>query len=125
MSSDIVERLRATYTVWNNPPSPELPEGAGVMLEAAAEIERLRGQEAANKLNAAQVVALRAEIERLRAALVGARLALSQGAVASCECLTKTPDPEVHAVNCRYRILMLGERAVSAALGEQEVRDEN
>jgi hypothetical protein len=39
---DLVERLRATYTRWNNPPSPELPTGAGVCLEAADEIARLR-----------------------------------------------------------------------------------
>ena len=39
---DIVERLRAQYDAWNNPPSPELPDGADVALEAADEITRLR-----------------------------------------------------------------------------------
>jgi hypothetical protein len=39
---DLVERLRGTYTSLNNPPSDGLPDGAGVVLEAADEIERLR-----------------------------------------------------------------------------------
>lgn len=47
--TDIVERLRNQFTEWNNPPSPELPEGAEVVIEAAAEIERLRDHVA--KLN--------------------------------------------------------------------------
>ena len=38
---DIAAKLRDTYTRWNNPPSPELPEGAEVLLVAADEIERL------------------------------------------------------------------------------------
>ena len=54
--TDIVERLRDTYSAWNNPPSPALPRDAGVVLEAADEIERLR------KLPDI----LAAEIERLR-----------------------------------------------------------
>lgn len=37
----VVERLRAAYTSWNNPPSDGLPEGAEVVLEAADIIERL------------------------------------------------------------------------------------
>lgn len=41
MRDDIAKDLRDTYTRWNNPPSPELPEGAGVLLRAADEIERL------------------------------------------------------------------------------------
>ncbi len=40
--TDIVERLGRQYDEWNNPPSPELPEGAGILLEAKAEVERLR-----------------------------------------------------------------------------------
>ena len=39
---DTVKELRDTYTRWNNPPSPELPEGAGVCLRAADEIEAYR-----------------------------------------------------------------------------------
>lgn len=42
MSVNLPARLRAQYNAWNNPPSPELPEGAGCLLEAADEIERLR-----------------------------------------------------------------------------------
>jgi hypothetical protein len=37
----VVERLRAAYTSWNNPPSDGLPDGAGVVLEAADLLERL------------------------------------------------------------------------------------
>ena len=37
----VVERLRAAYTSWNNPPSDGLPEGAEVVLEAADLLERL------------------------------------------------------------------------------------
>lgn len=59
MASDIVERLRHCS---ENCGDDYLHELAG---RAAAEIERLRLQEAANKLNAAQVATLRAEIERL------------------------------------------------------------
>lgn len=71
---DIAAKLRDTYTRWNNPPSPELPEGAEVLLVAADEIERLnadlkkwRGiaetrQEAA-VINHAAYEKLRAEIE--------------------------------------------------------------
>lgn len=40
--ADIVKRLRTQYDAWNNPPSPELPDGAGLALEAADEIEKLR-----------------------------------------------------------------------------------
>lgn len=40
--ADLPARLRAQYNASNNPPSPELPEGAGCLLEAADEIERLR-----------------------------------------------------------------------------------
>ena len=39
---DITKRLRDTFDRWNNPPSPELPDGAGVLLEAADAIELLR-----------------------------------------------------------------------------------
>lgn len=38
----LIERLRAAYTAWNNPPSDGLPGGAGVVLEAADELSRLR-----------------------------------------------------------------------------------
>lgn len=35
----IAKRLRHTFDRWNNPPSPELPDGAGVLLEAAEIME--------------------------------------------------------------------------------------
>jgi hypothetical protein len=34
--TDLIDRLENTYTAWNNPPSEFLPDGAGVLLEAAA-----------------------------------------------------------------------------------------
>jgi len=34
-------RLRALHKKWNNPPSPELPDGAELLLEAADEIDAL------------------------------------------------------------------------------------
>ncbi len=34
-------RLRALYNQWNNPPSAGLPDGAGLLLEAADEIDML------------------------------------------------------------------------------------
>lgn len=40
--TDTADRLRRLYNTWNNPPSPELPEGAGLLLEAADEIDRMR-----------------------------------------------------------------------------------
>lgn len=49
MSDDLPARLRAQYNAWNNPPYPELPEGAGCVLEAADYIKRLR--EALVRLN--------------------------------------------------------------------------
>lgn len=36
------DRLRHLYNIWNNPPSPELPEWAGLLLEAADEMDRMR-----------------------------------------------------------------------------------
>ncbi len=41
---DVMERLRATYAAWNNPPSEGLPEGADILLSAADEITRLRAE---------------------------------------------------------------------------------
>lgn len=41
---DIVERAKAIYNTWNNPPSPELPENGGIVMEMAMEITRLREQ---------------------------------------------------------------------------------
>lgn len=40
--SDIAARLRRHFDALNNPPSPELPDGSEIILEAATEIERLR-----------------------------------------------------------------------------------
>ena len=42
------------------------------------------------------------EIERLRAAMTGARTAIVAASIASCTCLTKTPDASHHAADCRY-----------------------
>lgn len=42
----VSERLRQTYTEWNNPPSAGLPDGAKVLLDAADEIDRLRAAQA-------------------------------------------------------------------------------
>ena len=41
--TDIVERLRSKFNAWNSPLSEGLPDGAVVLLDAADEIERLRG----------------------------------------------------------------------------------
>lgn len=41
MTDDLVKRLRAAYSRWSNPPSPELPDGARIVLEAADRIEQL------------------------------------------------------------------------------------
>lgn len=43
-----------------------------------------------------------AEIERLRSAMDGARTAIVAASVASCTCLTMTPDASHHAADCRY-----------------------
>ena len=75
--SDIVERLRDAYTAWNNPPSDALPRGAGVMLEAADEIERLREENERHEAAYAEIYrdfrAQNDEIERLRAELAELR----------------------------------------------------
>jgi len=42
MTDDLPKRLRDTYARWNNPPSPELPYGARIVLEAADAIDALR-----------------------------------------------------------------------------------
>lgn len=49
MRPTIQSELRALYSAMNNPPSPELPSGADVLLRAADEIERLRKEDEANK----------------------------------------------------------------------------
>ncbi len=38
---ELIGRLEAVYTAWNNPPSPELPDGAEVVLEAATALRSL------------------------------------------------------------------------------------
>ena len=66
--SDIVDDLmmrRADGTLFN----PSGPTAADTIGTLRAEVERLKGHEAANRLNAKQVAAQRAEVERLRAAL--------------------------------------------------------
>lgn len=40
----LIARLHETYTEWNNPPSDELPEGAGIVLEAAERIATLESE---------------------------------------------------------------------------------
>ena len=64
--SDIVERLGAFYASMNSPPSPGLPDGAGVVLEAKAEIERLKG---AYESVAIERRELETDLLKLRAAL--------------------------------------------------------
>jgi len=39
--SDLSERAREIFNSWNNPPSPELPKGAGIVLELAERIAEL------------------------------------------------------------------------------------
>ena len=68
--SDVVERLRGAYHAWNNPPSDALPKGAGAVLEAADEIERLNENLRRCDVDLSHSDALlekaEAEIERLR-----------------------------------------------------------
>lgn len=39
--SELVKEARETYTRWDNPPSPELPDNAGIVLRLANRIEEL------------------------------------------------------------------------------------
>lgn len=41
----LIKRLRDTYHAWNNPPSDALPNGAGVVLEAADALESVLKKE--------------------------------------------------------------------------------
>ena len=42
MPRDIATRLRELYNAMNNPPSPGLPDGASVIIEAASAIDALK-----------------------------------------------------------------------------------
>jgi hypothetical protein len=44
------------------------------------------------------------------------RLAAAQ--VASCQCMTKTPDTDAHALTCRYRILADAYSAIARLSGQ-------
>ena len=50
-------------------------------------------------------VRLTAEVERLRAALAAIEKLALQASIASCTCLTKTPDITFHNPGCRYVLL--------------------
>jgi hypothetical protein len=51
------------------------------------------------------ITALRAEMKRLRAALAAIEKLALQASIASCTCLTKTPDITFHNPGCRYVLL--------------------
>ena len=40
----LIERMRDAYTAWNNPPSDGLPDGAGIVLDAADALAHLRAE---------------------------------------------------------------------------------
>ena len=65
--SDLSERAREIFNSWNNPPSPELPKGAGIVLELAeriAELEAALARRAVHHpLEAALEAAIAAERE--------------------------------------------------------------
>jgi hypothetical protein len=89
--------------------------------EAADEITRLRAEnerlgralnvarygeaDFAWSVHEAQMVELRAENERLTAALAAIEKLALQASIASCTCLTKTPDITFHNPGCRYVLL--------------------
>jgi len=68
-SRTISERLRELYSIWNNPPSPELPDGASLLLNAAEHIDTLQSMltELARDARAAhdRVAQLERRIEKL------------------------------------------------------------
>jgi len=53
-------------------------------------------------------------------ALKDVRASIAMATVASCECLTKTPDPSFHEGHCRYRMLETAARTLAAAIAQFE-----
>lgn len=55
----------------------------------------------------------------MREALERASCALQGGILASCTCMTKSPEPGFHAAGCRYREIRCAIDDIDAALGAQ------
>lgn len=53
-------------------------------------------------------------------ALRGVLASIAMATVASCECLTKTPEPSFHEGHCRYRMLETAARTLVAAIARFE-----
>lgn len=58
--------------------------------------------------------------EGLREALMKVKAKIAEATIASCECLTKTPDPLYHAQDCRYRMLAHALNDIEAALASEQ-----
>lgn len=63
-----------------------------------------------------------AVIAGLREAAKDMATALLRASIASCNCSTKTPDPEYHAESCDYKVYRLALLKYAAALHPEEKR---
>jgi uncharacterized small protein (DUF1192 family) len=86
--------------------APELRERITAL---EAEVERLRkgNNDMRHTIDQWQpsMNALKAEVDKLRAALEAIEKLALQASISSCTCLTKTPDIAFHDPGCRYVLL--------------------
>jgi hypothetical protein len=100
-----IKLLEATYTAWNNPPSPELPEGASCLPGAAALIRRM----------AARIE----ELEKALEPIAAMQPILAQPLVAGA---TDLPDETYVGGGITYGMLRTAARALKGERANQSSR---